>query len=117
MQANEILRSQQRNSDDIQDYLPIPLIGYKTGIKIDHSSHADQSKSFYAKTAYVGGLRQDWKQSKGYGSVFNRLRKYREAVTKAQQRQEKLRSKSKKELRKSKPKSGKLREEGLVISD
>ena len=84
VQANELLRHQRRNSSDAQDYLPIPLIGYTTGVAIDHHAHSDPSKSFYAKTAYVGGLRQDWKSSKGYDSVFNRLRKYREAVTKAQ---------------------------------
>ena len=73
VQANELLR-QRPTPSDTQDYY-IPLIGYTTGIKIDTSNQ--DNKSFYAKTAYVGGLRQDWKQSKGYGSVFNRLNQYR----------------------------------------
>ena len=67
----------------MKEYMAVPLIGFATTVPIDHLSHSDPSKSFYAKKAYVGGLRQDWKQSRGYDSVFNRLRKYREAVNKA----------------------------------
>ena len=63
-----------------------PLIGYASGFGFDDigNDNTDINKSFYAKKAYISGLRQDWKQQKGYGSVFNRLKQYREAVARAQ---------------------------------
>ena len=90
VKASQILR-QNRNSSDVMDFIAVPVLGYQSSLPSEgHASHTDQGRSFYAKTAYTDQMRQVWKTTRGYGSVFNRLQKYRDAITQAQQRRDKL---------------------------
>ena len=84
VKASQILRH-NRNSSDIIDFIAVPVLGYQSSLPSEgYISQAEQGRSFYAKTAYTDQMRQVWKTTRGYGSVFNRLQKYREAINQAQ---------------------------------